>query len=109
MMTPPPRFRQDDQGDGHAGLDGDLFRHRPGPPARGAHAPSAFSTVTLLSEAALYGGRRALDGRNRRVPARVVWPGSLGESRSGIDASELMWDFFGLVGGGRHNVTAPVV
>jgi hypothetical protein len=38
-----------------------------------------------------------------------VWPGSLGESRSGIDASELMWDFFGLVGGGRHNVTAPVV
>ena len=70
MMTPPPRFRQDDQGDGHAGLDGDLFRHRPGPPARGAHAPSAFSTVTLLSAAALYGGRRALDGRNRRVSGR---------------------------------------
>lgn len=25
-----------------------------------------------------------------------VWPGSFGESRSGIVASEIMWNFFGL-------------
>eukprot|EP01051_Picozoa_sp_SAG22_P005575 SAG22_NODE_335_length_12071_cov_5.268771_9_plen_1174_part_00 len=44
------------------------------------------------------------------------WPGALGESRSGIDASEIMWAFFGLgggrggggvgVGGGTGNATA---
>ena len=33
-----------------------------------------------------------------------VWPGALGESRSGIDASELMWRFFGLSLAQRHNV-----
>ena len=33
------------------------------------------------------------------------WPGSQGETRSGIDASELMWSFFGLDGSGG-NVTS---